>query len=550
MSTSAVANRNNFIRWNKITGVYPEASLPSVGVPGAVEDSNSFDVSLSEFVGSTDIVGELSVGGVFFKPDGLKMYTIGSFNDVLTEYDLSTAWDITTASDLQTENIVDDTAMTDIFFRSDGAKMYLIGTGSDAVYEYDLSTAWDISTISLNQSFSVTTDDNNPTGLFFRPDGTQMFICGKENQSVYGYSLSSAWDISTSMLDNSSSVLTEDSNPESISFSSDGLTLIMSGTENSSVYTFGLSEAWNVGNVTFHKSFDTSTQDNEPRGIYFRDGFNYYVAGNQNDDVYQYEIPEKFNATPTGNETQYDDIQNYAVTLFAKETLSFYANLDTLEDSANFASWRLDIVNSDFITQAYGVATLTQDIISGSDYRFYLDQWEILDYLNKGCYRFVIIDTTDNTVKYISNVWDYSSTISYFTKRIRYRNPEDILNFDYETLTTYKNEFRVNMVQRQPSYSTARTGYTLIDGSFNPVRTTTGMEFDFITENYNDLDHEAWNAATIHELEIYNEKTGQWEVFKRSEDAAYEVDWQDNYPFADGTIKLEQENTYNSSKNV
>jgi hypothetical protein len=39
--------------------------------------------------------------GVFFKPDGLKMYVIGAIGDDVNEYDLSTAWDVSTASYLQ-----------------------------------------------------------------------------------------------------------------------------------------------------------------------------------------------------------------------------------------------------------------------------------------------------------------------------------------------------------------------------------------------------------------------------------------------------------------
>jgi len=44
---------------------------------------------------------ETNPSGMFFKPDGTKMYVIGFTGDDVNEYDLSTAWDITTASYLQ-----------------------------------------------------------------------------------------------------------------------------------------------------------------------------------------------------------------------------------------------------------------------------------------------------------------------------------------------------------------------------------------------------------------------------------------------------------------
>ena len=38
-------------------------------------------------------------------------------------------------------------------------------------------------------SKSVTTQDNTPLGLFFKPDGTKMYVMGYTNNTVYQYSL-------------------------------------------------------------------------------------------------------------------------------------------------------------------------------------------------------------------------------------------------------------------------------------------------------------------------------------------------------------------------
>jgi hypothetical protein len=76
---------------------------------------------------------------LFFKPDGLKMYIVGSTGDDVNEYDLSTAWDISTASYLQNFSVEAQAALpTDLFFKPDGLKMYILDNGGDAVYEYDL----------------------------------------------------------------------------------------------------------------------------------------------------------------------------------------------------------------------------------------------------------------------------------------------------------------------------------------------------------------------------------------------------------------------------
>ena len=75
--------------------------------------------------------------------------------------------------------------------------MYVTGTTNDAVNEYDLSTAWDISTASYSQNFSVVSQDTLSNDVFFKPDGTAMYIVGGVSDNIFEYSLSTAWDVST-----------------------------------------------------------------------------------------------------------------------------------------------------------------------------------------------------------------------------------------------------------------------------------------------------------------------------------------------------------------
>jgi hypothetical protein len=92
-------------------------------------------------------------------------------------------------------------AHKDVFFKPDGLKMYVIGTISDAVFQYDLSTAWDVSTASFTypttEYFSVGSQETNPTGVFFKPDGLKMYVIGSFGDDVNEYDLSTAWDVST-----------------------------------------------------------------------------------------------------------------------------------------------------------------------------------------------------------------------------------------------------------------------------------------------------------------------------------------------------------------
>ena len=70
--------------------------------------------------------------------------------------------------------------------------MFIAGFSGDAVYEYNLSTAWDISTASYVQNFSVSSQDGVPHGLFFKSDGSKMYLMGFASDTVYQYSTGSS----------------------------------------------------------------------------------------------------------------------------------------------------------------------------------------------------------------------------------------------------------------------------------------------------------------------------------------------------------------------
>ena len=185
-------------------------------------------------------VEETSPQSVFFKPDGTKMYVLGGTGDDVNEYDLSIAWDIGSSSYLQNFSVAaQDTSPVGLFFKPDGTKMYVLGDAGNAVSEYDLSTAWDISTASHLQDFSVGAQELNPTGLFFKPDGTKMYVVGRtQGDDVNEYALSTAWDISTASYLGDFFLGNQDSVPRGVFFKPDGKQMFMIGSGTDSVYAY------------------------------------------------------------------------------------------------------------------------------------------------------------------------------------------------------------------------------------------------------------------------------------------------------------------------
>jgi DNA-binding beta-propeller fold protein YncE len=230
--------------------------------------------------------------GVFFKPDGTKLYVIGQNTDNVNEYDLHTAWDISTADFLQTFAVgTQETIPRGVFFKPDGTKMYVAGTSGDDVNEYNLSTAWDISTAVFLQLFSAAAQETNVQDVFFKPDGTKMYVVGSEGDNVNEYNLSTAWNVSSASYLQNFSVSAQDSYPTGIFFKPDGTKMYVVGDTGDSVYEYDLSTAWDISTASFLQILLVSSQETAPHGISFKpDGLKMYVIGQSGDDITEYDL--------------------------------------------------------------------------------------------------------------------------------------------------------------------------------------------------------------------------------------------------------------------
>jgi sugar lactone lactonase YvrE len=230
--------------------------------------------------------------GFTFSYDGTKMYAVGTTNRTVYQYDLSTAFDVSTASYASKSFSVatQETGPRGIRFKSDGTKMYIVGSTADTVFQYSLSTAWDVSTASYDSvSLSVASEDTLPMGLAFSADGTEMYMVGGTNDSVYQYTLSTAWDLSTgSYASKSLSVASQDTSPGGVVINSDGTKLFVVGFISNAVYQYNLSTAYDLSTASYASiSFSVATQATVAKDLSFStDGTKMYTGSVGT--VYQY----------------------------------------------------------------------------------------------------------------------------------------------------------------------------------------------------------------------------------------------------------------------
>ena len=285
-----MANDKNFkVKNGLLAGRYLQsngvetAGSEGYSVASASYDSVSFDVNSQ--------LGDIYGGA--FKPDGTKFYAVNTSTPFMVAYDLSTAWDISTASyNTETFNPTSqDTIPYGVDFKTDGTKMYVVFNGNDTVYQYSLSTAWDISTASYDtgKTVSVTSQTTFPVGIKFKSDGLKMYV--NTLGVIYQYALSTAWDVSTASYESKSFNHTSESNGNyQLDFNSDGTKFWVANGSSDAIYQYSLSTAYDISTASYDNvSFSTINEGTNVRCVIFKpDGLKMYTIDGASDQVLQY----------------------------------------------------------------------------------------------------------------------------------------------------------------------------------------------------------------------------------------------------------------------
>ncbi len=265
--------------------LYPDGAWD---VANAVYDSKLFNLS-----GLDDSPQDLAL-----KDDGVKLYVLGRTGNLVHQLTFGVIDDVSTLTDDSISlNIgAQETAALALRLGDGGTKLYIVGSAGDTVYQYTLSTAWDLSTASYSGKFiSLSSEDVAPAGMHFKPDGTKFFMLGFNNTAIYQYTLSTAWDISTATYDTVSfSLTTQTSNPQSYFMHPEGIRLYLCAANNNGpVFQYDLSTPWDISTTVYNSVSYTIGQDSVPAAISWNaNGSKMFVIGlgNVGRPIFQYDV--------------------------------------------------------------------------------------------------------------------------------------------------------------------------------------------------------------------------------------------------------------------
>jgi len=240
---------------------------------------------------------ETNAQGIAFSKSGTKMFIMGNVGDDVNEYNLTGgAYCISTASFVDSFDLSNEEANpTGIAFGKSGMKMFISGNGGEDINEYTLTTAFDVSTASFVDSFSVANEEDNISGITFSKSGTKMFISGYGGDDINEYTLTTAFDVSTASFVDSFSVANEDTEPTEVTFNKSGDKMFVVGNTGNDINEYTLNTAWDVSTASFVDSFSLTNQEKSPRGIWFdSSGNTMFIVGGAGDDVNVYTLTTAF----------------------------------------------------------------------------------------------------------------------------------------------------------------------------------------------------------------------------------------------------------------
>jgi len=236
-------------------GIAFNDSGSKIYVTGDLKDAViEFDLPSPYVISGSTLITSQSVSSqsnspidLHFNNDGSELFVFGFANDRIYKYDLSIEYDITTMS-FTTSSILLNTQESDpwcLEFSPTGDKFYLIGQSQSEIFEYDLGTNFDITDITYSgNSFDVPSINGGVGAVCFRfnNDGTKLFVLSQTEDSIFEYSLSIAYDLSTPIYSNREfSIALEETSPSSFLFNNDGTKLFVIGFGGDAIIEYALS---------------------------------------------------------------------------------------------------------------------------------------------------------------------------------------------------------------------------------------------------------------------------------------------------------------------
>jgi len=248
----------------------------------AEKDVSGMDVDLDSFE------------SIWVGPDGENLYTVrGSISvDDLFWFEMSPGHDISTLSFTEKNN-ADGQSPRAVALQEDGSTLFIYyrnPTNPDAVFRWPLSTDWDVDTKGSRTSLAADFS-NAPRGLWFKPDGTELFLMDDADTVVYQFNLPTPWDFTGATQTNTFNYSGQSGSSSDLTFSTDGTKMYLCNAADQEIIQYNLTVPFDVSSAQFSGQFLSLPGGSgvTPRGVAIRDNF-LYVCYGDNEVIEQFKV--------------------------------------------------------------------------------------------------------------------------------------------------------------------------------------------------------------------------------------------------------------------
>ena len=321
-----------------------------------------------------------------------------SVEDEVNEYSLTTAFDISTTQTItrrlgvgtnELGTPIQELHPYGITFNGDGTKLYISGNGGNKIYELDLGSAFNISSATLVGELATNNHangDGTPCGITFNNDGTKLFLAGFANHRIVYWSLSTPYGVESAGTPGAFSVSTTAHKPRDVDFNSDGTKMyVVSGTGDH-IAAFDLDSAFDLsGTVTHRGNFSVNSEDDQPFTMEFNsNGTKLFMLGYTDDKIHEYSLSVAFeiiNTVPTLSSSVPADnatsvaLDSTIVLNFSESVDAESGNITIKKTSDNSTVETIDVTSGQVTGSGTSQITITpsSDFDSGTEYYVLID---------------------------------------------------------------------------------------------------------------------------------------------------------------------------------
>ena len=169
-----------------------------------------------------------------------------------------------------------------IWFESDGLTLYVSNNSTNTVYKYTLSTAWDISTATYASSnYNMATYTTSINDVAWRSDASSYYALGNDQggttpDKIYQFDIPSGLTLAHTTHTKTGTIANAannsvDSTPQKLMFNADGSQVYVSGDATDAIFKFNLTTPWDISTIQQWNGSDSfqTSETTNPRGMAF-----------------------------------------------------------------------------------------------------------------------------------------------------------------------------------------------------------------------------------------------------------------------------------------